>query len=1052
MGKATFLCLLVSALGLTLTTLGISQTTTATLSGVVTDQSGAVLPQAQLTVINVATGAERSVTADTAGRFVVSQLPPGPYDVTVIAPGFATLVRRGLTLALGQEANLTLSMEVGAVNEQVMVTGEAPVVNTSNSAITSTMEQQRILDLPLNGRDFKMLSLVQPGVTNGRRTTGQLGTLNISIGGSRPEQTGYLLDGTNIKSDRGAPSNAANVMLGVESVQEFQVLTSNYSAEFGGSSGGIMNMITKSGSNELHGSLYHSLRNSTLDARDFFAPKKDPFKLNQFGGSLGGAIKKDKTFFFGNYEGLRQRLFKSNQVVVPDDSVHQGLVPDGRGGLTPVAVAPEIRPYLDLWPRANGPKLFDRNGFATGSAVLNSSGSNPVTVNYYQVRADQHLTDKQSIFTRVTFDRGDRISSGAFGEDDSSSVSTNNKSYAVVQHQYILTPLFLATARVSYNRSSGASNLVLGRPYPQNLKLILNLPPSFAYPGVTRWDPATAGSRTAANRYQIQEGLQYVRGAHSMKFGGDIQKARNNDEAVSDASLGGHFEWNTMQQFLTDARMSVLEIKAGGSAHRSFTQNIYGTYFQDDWSLRRNLTLNLGVRYEPYSVPAEKYNRVSVVKDWVHATAFDVGVPYWQNPSLKNISPRVGFAWDPKGDGKTAIRGGFGIFDVLLQYYHYSTPATKNPPFIATIVTVQGNLGSVLSDVARVGPTVLTPLMTPDSFMEITQWALDPSYEMKTNLSVERQLGRNLSVSASYLGGRGIHLWRNSDVNASPSIQVNGRPFVAAGTPRVNRNTGVGTTRYSDAQSFYNALQLEVKKRLSRGFQIQGFYTWSKNVDDTTTSVGNLDFNDFQTSQPYNPKADRGRSSLHLGQNMVVNGVYLIPSPVPSGFASYLLDGWQLSSIFSVSSGVPFSALISGRNAPDQNRSPGRGRPDLTAGRKQSNIVSGDPNQYFDPTAFYLPPPGFYGNEGRNIMIGPGLVNFDVSLVKNVPLRFREGSRLQFRAEFFNLFNNAHFSIPNSAQLQVLNPTNGQYIAGAGRITTTANPARQVQLGLKLGF
>jgi hypothetical protein len=291
----------------------------------------------------------------------------------------------------------------------------------------------------------------------------------------------------------------------------------------------------------------------------------------------------------------------------------------------------------------------------------------------------------------------------------------------------------------------------------------------------------------------------------------------------------------------------------------------------------------------------------------------------------------------------------------------------------------------------------------------------------------------------------------------------------------------------SDAQSFYNALQLQVKKRLSRGLQIGGWYTWSKNVDDTTTSTGNLDFNDFQTSQPYNPKSDRARSSLHIGQNMVLNGVYQIPSLIHSGFASQLLGGWQVSSIFSASDGVPFASLISGRNAPDQSRSTGRGRPDLVAGRNNSNITSGStagctlvsgvpgpynsspslatssvapgqklgtPELYFDPCAFSLPPAGFYGNEGRNIMIGPGLVNFDVSLLKSIPLRLGEGTRLEFRADAFNLFNRTQFSIPSTAQVTVLNPAaaSRSFIAGAGKISTTANPPRNLQFGLKVTF
>ena len=298
-----------------------------------------------------------------------------------------------------------------------------------------------------------------------------------------------------------------------------------------------------------------------------------------------------------------------------------------------------------------------------------------------------------------------------------------------------------------------------------------------------------------------------------------------------------------------------------------------------------------------------------------------------------------------------------------------------------------------------------------------------------------------------------------TDANDVPPILVNGRPFVVAGTPRLNQNLGAATIRYSDAQSFYNGLQIELKRRFSHGFQLQSAYTWAKNIDDSTTGVALTDFNEGAGSQAYNPKVDRGLSALSQSQTLVINGVYLVPSPIQSGFVSHFLGGWQLSSIFSVSSGTPFYPRISGRSAPDQSRSTGGQRPDLVAGRSFSSIVLGDPNQYFDPKAFVLPPPpppgfpagsGFYGNAGRNILIGPGFENFDLSLMKNTPLKIKEGDRLEFRAEFFNLFNRANFAVPSS--LQVLNPANGQYIAGAGKISKTVSSSRQMQFGLKLIF
>jgi len=301
-----------------------------------------------------------------------------------------------------------------------------------------------------------------------------------------------------------------------------------------------------------------------------------------------------------------------------------------------------------------------------------------------------------------------------------------------------------------------------------------------------------------------------------------------------------------------------------------------------------------------------------------------------------------------------------------------------------------------------------------------------------------------------YLAGRGIHLWRTADVNAAPPTIVDGRPFVAPNTPRLNRNTGVGTTRYSDAQSFYNGLQVEVRKRFSQSFQFQSSYTWSKNVDDSTTGVALTDFNEGATPQPYNPKADRGLSSLHLGQNFVLNGVYLFPAPGIPGLANHLLGGWQLSGIFSASTGTPFTVYMAGRNAPDLSRNAERQHPDLIAGRSFKDMIRGGPDQYFDPTAFALPPPGFYGNAGRNILIGPGFANVDFSLMKTTPLGISEGSRLEFRAEFFNLLNRANFAVPSFTQ--VFNAASRGPVAGAGRITRTVSSSRQLQFGLRLVY
>ena len=916
------------------------------------------------------------------------------------------------------------------------------------------VDEKRIEDLPLNGRDFSRLPLVQPGVAavrNGDVIAAKGYGTRISMGGSRVDQTAWLLDGTNIRSPGsfGVPGSAAGLMLGVESVREFQVLTSDYSAEFGGTSGGVINMVTKSGTNGLHGSVFEFLRNSDLDARNFFDQAKPSFKRNQFGGALGGPIHKDRTFFFGNYEGLRQRQGVTQVSTVPDANARQGLVSAPGGGFQQATIAPEIRPYLALWPIPNGSLL------GGGIATLFAPANSPANENYFVIRVDHHVNDKQTLFSRFTYDQGNLILPDAV--PITANFANVHSRYATVQHEYIVTPQLLMTTRIAINRTLLTGDEIPLIAYPQNLNILLpGKLPQLTFPGATTLGPnATNLVRRIQNLYNFQENVQYIHGNHSMKMGFDVQHVGYN-KGGEVAGLNGAFTWNTLTDFLADNRPSSFSATVlGALPYRTLVQYFYGAYFQDDWKMFPHFTWNLGLRYEPFTSPTEKHGRLGTMKDWVTDTTFQTGIGLFKSPAKKDLSPRVGFAWDPTGDGKTAVRAGFGLFFVDVIAPYYATPAQKNPPFFGSTASVLGNLASAFSDMTRIGPSLLSPVSNSNDLPELIQYDLNSSYEVKFNLSVERQLPGNLSLTMGYLGDRGVHLWGYADVNDAPPILVNGRPFVVAGTPRPNPNLGVGSGRYSDAQSFYNALQVELKKRFSHGLQFQSSYTWSKNIDDTTTAVGQTDYVPGGTgavSQPYNPKADRGLSSLHMGQTLVINGMYALPAPSTGGLIHNLLGGWQVASIFTANAGVPFTVYVSNRNAPDLSRQAGNQHPDLVAGRSFSSIVTGNPNGYFDPTAFYLPPPGFYGNAGRDILIGPGVTSVDLSLQKSTPLPIREGSRLEFHADFFNLLNRANFANPRATQTQVLNATTRTYVPGVGHITSTVTNSRKMQFGLKLSF
>ncbi len=1063
-------CLFVSA------SLAEAQTTTAVIAGALTDETGAVLPKGQVTVMNVDTGISRTVTTDERGRFVVPQLPPGPYQLTATVAGFETSVRTGITLSIGQEFSLTLLLKVGSVTEKVSVTAEAPLVNTTGSAVSGVVEQKRIEELPLNGRDFTQLALVQPGVFLARKTdnagTKGYGT-RISMAGSRVDQTAWFLDGTNIKGAAlfGVPGSAAGLVLGVDAVREFQVLTSNPSAEFGGSSGGVVNMVTKSGTNEFHGSLYEFLRNVALDARNFF--DRDPsnplrrssppaFKRNQFGSSLGGRIKKDRTFFFGNYEGLRARLGETLSANVPDQNAHQGILP---GVPQRINIAPEIQPWIALYPLPNGPAL----GTNSGLAQLISPVSVITNENYFVTRVDHRISDNQNLFVRFTFDNGTQVNPDNVPITNET-VFTRTR-YTTVQYQKVITPQFLAATRVAYNRSINKTQELHNIDFPAGTFITSKeLPSSVSFTGGTAIGPSNDPIRNVHNLYQFSEDMVYTRGSHSMKFGFDLQKLGMNYDGGARAN--GSFSWASLQDFLVDNTMQALTVGVpGSSALRTLRQKYFGVYVQDDWKVKRRLIVNLGVRYDPFTVPTEKWGRLVAIRDWRTATQYQTDIPLFRNFSKKNFSPRMGFAWDVNGDGKTSVRGGFGLFFEPVTGPHYRTQSFRNPPFFGQLQVPQGNLSTVVSDIARVGPSLLTTQLTPNSFMQLPDWNLKSPYEVKFNLNVERELPGGLFAGIGYVGGRGIHLWRLDSCNTIPPIVVNGRAFVTASTRRPNPNMGRCAINYSDAQSFYNGLHVEIKKRFSHGFQFQTSYSWSKTMDDSTSGFVSTDYQEGGSSQPYNTKADRGLSALHVGQNLSVNGIYAVPSPHGSGIVNGVFGNWQLSTIFSAASGIPFSAQEAGTgNAPDLNRSNGVQRPDLILGRNNSNITSGTtagctgpggvvsipagqklgtPDLYFDPCAFQLAPPGFYGNSGRNIMIGPGLFNLDFSLQKSIPLRIREASRLEFRADFFNIFNHANFGSPSRS---VLNVANRRYVAGSGLITTTTTTSRQLQFSLRIVF
>ncbi|MSO19443.1 MAG: TonB-dependent receptor [Acidobacteria bacterium] len=1081
------------ALGLMFVAAAVAQN--ATLTGTVADESGAMMPGVEITVNNTETGIKRTATSDAQGRFNVPSLNPGTYEITSTLTGFDTSVRQGITLTVGQVVNLPLTMKVGSVSEQVTVTGEAPLVDVSTSNVSGVVEERRIQELPLNGRDFSQLALVQPGAVSVRGSeqgaSKGFGT-RVALAGSRPDQTGWQLDGTNINSvgNFGTPGSASGVMMGVDAVREFRVLSGGYSSEFGGYSGGMVQMITKSGTNTIHGTAYGYLRNDNIDATSWennrANRKKAEFRRNQFGGSAGGPIIKDKAFYFGNFEALRQaNIGVADPALVPGPAIRQGILPNG----TTVQVAPTIRPYLDLYPLPNGKESFPGSGifehFTPQNRITNE--------NFFVTRVDYNLNSNQNLFARFQYDNGDDRIPAALNISDT--LIRTRQRYSTVQYENILTPTLLSSTRASMNRTNIVPTIDLKIAYPESLYFLgKDYPTGIGFTGITTLGlNSNDTTYRVQNLYELAESLTLSKSAHTLRFGFSWSHVGFNTSGPA-AGAFGDFSFSNAAGFLTDTNMNSFSAEVpGSSTARSTRQAIYSMFFQDDYRLRTNFMLNLGLRYEPWTAPGEKWGRVSTIRKWMEATRYDTPEngtdTYFNSPGESTWSPRVGFAWDVQGNGKTAIRGGFGIFHQLILGNYLNTITRKNPPYAATIVVTPApniTVANARAYALSVGPSFLTPNLSPfpviDALAEFIQYEMESSYDMKFNFSIDREIMPNLAVSAQYVGSRGNHLFRLADGNAAYPTMVGGRPFVATGTPRLNTYLDQSTVRNTDGKAFYNGLLVEVKKRFNRGFQFNAAYTWSKNIDDATTGLALSDYNEGAQSQPYDTKVDRGLSTLHLSHNFVMNGLWSVPSPFQGGIGSLILGGWRVSSILTASTGAPFTVQIGGRNVPDQSRSAGRQHPEqVDASRTAASITSGvsagcsfgpaagqtiaagtklgTTDMYYDPCAYTLPAPGFYGNSGRNTLIGPKYTVLDFSLLKSMPLGLTEGSSLQFHADFFNLLNHANFGRPANAPLNAGNrntttgaPLNNWFTAGSGQITTTVSNARQLQFGLKLVF
>ena len=1092
-----------------------AQVSGATLSGTVTDSSGAIIANVQILIKNEGTGEIRSVTVDSAGLYTAPNLLPGQYDVTVSAPGFSTAVTNGVTLTVGAQQQLNVKMKVGQISETIVVTDVASAVQLADSAIGGVIGHEAVVQLPLNGRDWTSLATLQPGVdsvgsiqanTGGPDRARRGYGVQMTISGTRPTQNNYRIDGISVNDyTNGGPGSVEGATLGVDAIQEFSVLTSNYSAEYGRTSGGVINALTKSGTNGYHGDVYEFFRNSALDAKNYFDQGAVPlFHRNQFGGALGGPIIKDKTFFFVDYEGLRESNNVTTLATVPSLAARNGILcskpqtipgnpPPCQPSQVTQAANPDpatgidkaVLPFLGLWGPEN-PNLpyLDNGNIGTYSFV----GGHVTSENFGVGRLDHRFSDKDSFFGSYQYDKATLTQPDP--NNDVLVGNTTGRGYVALEETHIVNSQIVNSARFGLNRSlHTAAGVKAINPLAANLALGENPGadnPQIDIPGIVSAQPGLNQIERLdffENSYQGYDDLFWTKGIHGLKMGVALERVQLNafDPAPAGEIQFGSLATASSNGFLTNDPIDLsAPLPSAPFIHFNFRSTIFGAYFQDDIRLRPTLTLNLGLRYEMSTVPSEAHGHLSALHSPFNQTFQDtiVGSSVFSNPTYRNFEPRIGFAWDPFGNGKTSVRGGFAIFDVLPLPYLLGQFATNTAPFTENGSAVNLPAGSFPTQAFN----ILAAAAQNNTGLRIAYIQPNPKrdYLMQWNLNIQHEIVPNLTAMAAYVGSRGVHqIFRADDINSTQPINGSTPPYLwpLSGTAQpISPSIGRMDTLQWNNDSYFDGLELQVQKHMSRGLEVGGSYTWSRAIDGGDGSIAS---DSFLSSIPgllyFLPRYRRTAADFNITHNLTINYLWSIPTGKLAGPLAWIAKGWQLGGIAQIRSGIPFTALIGGDPLglsdsaafayPNRLTGSGCGAP--------VNPQSGSGN-YIKANCFTLPTmpvaqqalcdPGSFanaatpapagtvycqnllGNGSKNDVYGPGLIDFDFSVVKDTHVT--EKVNVQFRAETFNIFNRANFNPPlvNNFVFNQDGSPNGS------PLDSTSTTSRQIQFALKVIF
>ena len=1066
---ATFRCFALLAIVFLASFAGVlrAQTQLATVFGTVTDPSGAVIPGAQITIVNQGTGLKRGTVTDMAGMYHLAGLPAGDYSLRIEKSGFQSQVRVGVELASAGEVMINWRLAIGGLSQQTTVAANVAAIDTTTSTINGLLPEQSLTELPLNNRDLFSAVTLEPGTAPNPSSapsllsSGKAG--QVAINGIRPSMTNVLIDGMDATDPVWgySPAGASGFFLGLNELTEVRVLTQTFNAEYGGHGLAVIEMITKSGSNQFHGSLWELHRDASLDAKNYFdlgASPIPPFVRNQFGAGIGGPLVHNRTFFFANYEGFRQVQASTAIATAPDALAHQGLLPSAgnpsgctnatAGGCVAIPMNPLIQPFLNVLPISNGPD----NGDGTGELITANKGA--TREDHGMVRIDQNFSSTHSLFARYTIDDSSSLvpyvgtPPGTYMPGFPAFHLARNQ-YATVQDRTTFGPELINELRFGVNRTTASSSIDNTHP-GLSTSLVPDRPLGMLdVTGMSLFGNSPifpAGDFSTV--YQVQDQLSHTAGRHTLKLGGEFRRLEYN--GALDFAVNGLYSFEdltpfglpassnnpALEFFLEGAPLSYVGVNpSNANSDRGYRESFASGFVQDFVRVNSRLTVNAGLRYDFYSNPTEAFGRESAFRNPATDSAPTVGKVFASTP-LDLFSPQAGLAWNVFGDGKTVVRSGFGIYRDQLPAFLFGADRFL-PPFFGLEEFVF--------------PQFLSPqnavLNQP---LDLFSMTYNPKFPdaLEYNLNVERELAPGMVLSAGYYGTHGNHLTREGEENPyEPALGTRYNPDLPS--PLL--------TDLTDAQSFYDSFQASVSKRYAHNLSWQASYTWAHSVDDASVDFSVESVNDPPDSQNiFDRKGNRGPSDFDIRHNFVANVVYDLPG------RGRLLGGWQASAVANVHSGPPFTPVLDFDNADIQSLIIPE-RPDLV-GNPYTGICPdgarvGTPSCWFNPGAFAVPPPGQFGSAGRNILRGPRFAQFDPALHKDFAINERR--KITIGLEAYNLFNHPNFGVPSNTQSAlslggngdaVFKDAAGNFAANAGQILTTAGTARQIQLTGRFTF